>query len=68
MEERNAPSLLRRLATHRVASGEVVVRYDPISQTTRVFEDGQWVQSWESNVLSKTKKADLETGEDQKGE
>jgi hypothetical protein len=58
--------LLRRLATHRVVKGSVTSRYDPISQTSLVLEAGRWVHSWESDVLMRTKKSDIETGEDQK--
>lgn len=62
-------TLLRRLASRRTPRGEIpAVRYDPVTQTTMVFENGRWVASWEASALRDSKKADLETGEDQKSE
>lgn len=61
-------SLLRDLATRRTATDPVVVRYDRESQTSEVFEDGEWVPSWKSVQVGQTKKCDMETGEDQKGQ
>jgi hypothetical protein len=44
------------------------VRYDPDRQISQVYEDGKWVDSWESRLLPGTKKTDHETGEDAKGQ
>lgn len=60
-------SLLRDLATHRVAGDPVTIRYDATRQSSEVLEDGRWIPSWESAQLQQTKKCDHETGEDQKG-
>ncbi len=60
-------SLIRRLATLRVAGSPLVVRYDSQRQVSDVFEDGRWVASWQSSALQQTKKCDIETGEDQRG-
>jgi hypothetical protein len=62
-------SLIRRLASTR--SGEtdaVATKYDAGRQITMVLEDGQWVASYDSSTLLHSKKADIETGEDQKSE
>ncbi len=67
-DEDSNRSLLRRLATRRTSRGSVTARYDPLTQTSLVLEDGRWVSSWKSAVLRSTKKADVETGEDQKSE
>lgn len=62
-------SLIRELASRRTASGTPVIsRYEPEEAVSYVLEDGTWVPSWRSSHPPKTKKADLETGEDQKGE
>jgi hypothetical protein len=62
-----ATSLIRELATHRGPQSEQpVIRYDAIRMLTMVLDGDVWIPSYESAVLSKTKKADLETGEDQK--
>jgi hypothetical protein len=64
-------SLIGRLA-RQPAPSEVTaqppVRYDRQRQISEVFEDGRWVNSWDSRLLPGTKKADHETGEDQKGQ
>lgn len=60
--------LLRNLATERSATEPVAVRYDPHRRISLVFEDGRWVPSFESSSLGDSKKCDLETGEDQKGQ
>ena len=44
------------------------VRYDPKRQVSLVHENGTWIDSWLSEQLLETKKADVETGEDNKGE
>lgn len=59
--------LLRKIATARRHSYLPTVRYDPDRQVTQVLEHGTWVDSWLSIQVPKTKKADMETGEDQKG-
>ena len=61
-------SLLRALSTSRSATDPVSTRYDETTQTTQVFEGGRWVSSWESELVGQTKKCDMETGEDQKGQ
>lgn len=61
--------LLRKLATIRNATKPLAVQYDPELKTARVQSpDGAWVPSFESALVDKTKKADMETGEDQKGQ
>lgn len=59
--------LLRRLATRRRATSQPPVRYDAERMVAQVIERGIWVDSWQSSVVLETKKADMETGEDQKG-
>jgi hypothetical protein len=61
-------SLLRALSTRRTPTDPVPTRYDYSTQTTWVFENDQWVPSWESSRVGNSKKADMETGEDQKGQ
>lgn len=59
--------ILRSLATSRTMSQQVLHRYDPVRQVSQVHEDECWVDSWQSTTPPRTKKADRETGEDQKG-
>lgn len=59
--------LLRTLATRREETDPIAVRYDAERSVSQVFENEAWVDSWESSELPRTKKADVETGEDQKG-
>jgi hypothetical protein len=62
-------SLIRHLASQRTPSGPPVIsRYQPEEAVSYVLEDGAWVPSWKSSNPPRTKKADLETGEDQKGQ
>lgn len=61
-------TLLMELARRRNQGEELICRYDENRQITQVLENEQWVDSWDATVLSRTKKADIETGEDQKGE
>lgn len=62
-------SLIRRLATARTATDALIVaRYNPAVSMAEVFEGGRWVASTKSTVVPTTKKSDLETGEDQKGD
>ncbi len=61
-------SLLRLLATRRSATSPVEVRYDPVTQVSYVLEDGTWIPSYNSIRVGHTKKCDMETGEDQKGQ
>jgi hypothetical protein len=62
-------SLIRKLATVRTSRGSrIVSRYDTEKSFSYVVENGAWIPSWESSNPPETKKADLETGEDQKGE
>jgi hypothetical protein len=60
-------TLLRKLATRRHGTEPPLTRYDADRRISEVFEDGRWVPSWESRAVTETKKADLEKGEDQKG-
>lgn len=60
--------LIRRLATRRNPTDQPRVRYDEERGVSQVEEDGRWVNSWDSKLIPETKKADHETGEDQKGE
>ena len=60
--------LLANLRTHRTASGELpMVRYDPDLQISLIREGDVWIESWRSSLAPDSKKADLETGEDEKG-
>lgn len=60
--------LLRKMASNRVATEPVVVRYDTDKQISFIHENGAWVPSFESSAVGQSKKCDLETGEDQKGQ
>ncbi len=60
--------LLRSLAVTRTATAAFDVRYDKQARVSHVRENGAWVPSYDSVEVPKTKKADLETGEDQKGQ
>lgn len=65
---RERMSLLRELA-RRPADGEPPeIRYDATRQVSEVLEHGRWVDSWTARVLDGTKKFDIETGEDAKGQ
>ena len=59
--------LLRKLSVRRRAKARPVSRDQDHTQTSQRFEDGVWRDSWDARVLRATKKADIETGEDQKG-
>lgn len=60
--------LLRRLATRREARDDGrAVRYVHERMTSEVLDAGSWKDSWLIERGPDTKKADLETGEDQKG-
>jgi hypothetical protein len=60
-------SLIRALATRRsFATQPVATVYDPTRAISLVREGGGWVPSYKSRALAQTKKADVETGEDQK--
>ena len=59
--------LLRELSVERSATTRKISRYRRTTQTSQVFENGVWVDSWMSQEVLQTKKADIETGEDQKG-
>lgn len=62
--------LLRKMATTRTATEPIAVRYDPALKITHVQspDGGSWVPSYDSDQVGMTKKADIETGEDQKGQ
>lgn len=59
--------LLRELSVKRTVTDRPVSRYQDRTQTSQVLEDGVWRESWEARDSLGTKKADIETGEDQKG-
>ena len=59
--------LLRELRVRRRTTARPVARYQERNQTSQILEDGVWRDSWDAKVSSITKKADIETGEDQKG-
>ena len=59
--------LLRKLSVQRTVTSQPVSRYQDQRQTSQVLEDGVWRESWEVKEGLGTKKADIETGEDQKG-
>ena len=59
--------LLRELSVQRTVTDQPVLRYQDRTQTSQVLEDGVWRESWEARDGLGTKKADIETGEDQKG-
>lgn len=62
--------LLRKMATNREATEPIALRYDPDQKITHVQspDDDTWVPSYDSDQVGMTKKADIETGEDQKGQ
>jgi hypothetical protein len=62
--------LLRELATTRTPTTQPAIQYDAERRITLVENaDGSgWVPSYDSDRTGNTKKADLETGEDQKGQ
>jgi hypothetical protein len=60
-------SVLRALATTPASALRVALRYDDALQVTEVFENGEWVKSWDSLTSVGTKKEDHERGEDVKG-
>ena len=59
--------LLRVLSVRRRTTISPVSRYQNRTQTSQVFENGVWRDSWDAREGLSTKKADVETGEDQKG-
>ena len=59
--------LLRELRITRDATVPPVSRYREDTRTSQVLDDGVWRDSWDSGLVGVTKKADIETGEDQKG-
>jgi hypothetical protein len=60
-------SLLALLAQKPEGERPPRPRYDSARQVSQVWERGQWVDSWLAETPPRTKKADLETGEDSKG-
>ena len=60
--------LLKRLRIQRRSTERTASRYVETTQTSQVLENGVWRNSWEARGGLPTKKADMETGEDQKGE
>ena len=61
-------TLLWQLATQPRQGCGPVLRYDRDRQVSQVLENGDWVDSWRATVLAGTKKHDVETGEDSKGQ
>ena len=59
--------LLKELRIQRSVTPPMLARYRADSQTSEILRDGAWCDSWTLGGLV-TKKADIETGEDQKGE
>ena len=59
--------LLKKLRVKRRVTEKPVSRYRPETQTAQVLENGVWKDSWKARDGLTTKKADIETGEDQKG-
>ena len=59
--------LLKQLRTKRLATPRPRSRYLDRTQTSQILEDGTWLDSWVTQAGAQTKKADIETGEDQKG-
>jgi hypothetical protein len=60
-------SLIRQLAVRREPTGDpLVYRYDVREQISYIWESDSWIASNVSSVVAQTKKADQETGEDQK--
>jgi hypothetical protein len=61
-------SLIRQVAIRRTPSDtRALHRYDPETKMSYIWESGGWILSTESSMVAETKKADRETGEDQKG-
>jgi hypothetical protein len=61
-------SLLRILAERPNGRDLLPLRYDRDRQVSQICVGGEWTDTWLSPVLSGTKKFDVETGEDAKGE
>lgn len=60
-------SLIRRLARHRdVVRPLPPIVYDEERGISLVLSNGEWLPSYESAETLMSKKADIETGEDQK--
>src|SRR5690606_8280541 len=68
MSSESPRTLLWRLAERRSRARGPALRYDNERQVSQVREHGEWVDSWAAAVLAGTKKFDVETGEDAKGE
>ena len=60
--------LLRKLASTRAATEQLQVWYDENEKVSYVLEEDVWTPSFNSSRVGDTKKADMETGEDQKGQ
>lgn len=59
--------LLRELRVQRRSTSRPESRYVDRTQTSQVLDNGVWRDSWDARNAVGTKKADVETGEDQKG-
>jgi hypothetical protein len=67
MSDKRGRPLLLRMAQEEESSHGEPTRYDAATDELLVFVDGQWVPAIDSPHGSpSTKKADVETGEDQK--
>jgi hypothetical protein len=61
-------SLLRRIAVPPSGGVQPLMRYDASRQISQIWENSEWVDSWKAQSLAGSKKRDIETGEDNKGE
>lgn len=61
-------SILRSFATAPSQQSVPASRYDEKRQVSQILEGNDWIDSWDARSLMGTKKADIETGEDAKGE
>lgn len=61
-------SILRNFATIPSKPNPPQVRYDKERQMSQILENGKWTDSWDAISLMGSKKSDIETGEDSKGE
>ena len=59
--------LLKNIRTQRRSNPPAESFYSETSQTSQLFGNGEWRNSWEVKHALATKKADIEIGEDQKG-
>ncbi len=60
--------LLQELASWPDSANLPQLKYIESEQISMVYEDGRWIKSWSARSLQGTKKFDVETGEDAKGQ